>query len=59
MSDRKCVNCRHNKRIWKDEGYIECRCDIDKHFISYFECFEDWCMHWAKDHIFDEVEEGE
>jgi len=58
MSNRKCVNCRHNKRIPR-KTYIECRCDIDDHYIGYVECFEYWCKRWAKDHKFDEAEEGE
>jgi hypothetical protein len=58
MSDRKCVNCRHNKRILR-QTYIETRCEIDNHYIGYNECFTDWCRHWAKDHTFDKAEEGQ
>ncbi len=55
MSDRKCVNCRHNKRV--DKGtHIECRCDIDNHYIGYVAFFEHWCRHWAEDHKFEEAE---
>ena len=56
MSDRKCVNCRHNKRIPLKRG-VECRCEIDDHYISYVACFEGWCRRWAKDHTFDDVNE--
>ena len=52
MSDRKCVNCRHNIRISK-RTYIETRCEIDNHYIGYVENFEHWCKHWAKDHKLD------
>ena len=58
MSDRKCVNCRHNKRILR-QTYIETRCEIDNHYIDYNECFTGWCRHWAKDHTFDEEKERE
>lgn len=57
MSERKCVNCRHNIRITQD-GYCKCECDIDGHRIGYVECFEHWCRHWAKDHKWDDVERG-
>lgn len=56
MSERKCVNCRRNKRIPREAG-IECRCEADGHYIGYVECFEHWCKKWAKDHKFDDVEE--
>ena len=46
--NRCCCNCRRNKRIGK-ETYIECYCEIDGHYISYIECFEGWCKHWAKE----------
>lgn len=58
MSDRKCVNCRHNIRIPK-KTYVECRCEIDNHYIGYVDCFEHWCRRWAKDHKFDLAEEDE
>lgn len=54
MSDRKCVNCRHNIRIPKNGG-IECYCEIDNDYISYVYCFEHWCRRWAKDHKFDKT----
>lgn len=55
---RKCVNCRHNKRTQK-KTFVECRCDIDDHYIGYVENFEHWCRRWAKDHKFDNAEESE
>ena len=39
---RCCCNCRH--RIVKPQS----RCELDNHYISYGECFEGWCRHWAK-----------
>ena len=53
MSKRKCVNCRHNIRIPK-KTYVECRCEIDNHYIGYVECFERWCRRWAKDRTFEQ-----
>lgn len=53
VSERKCVNCRHNKRIPR-KTYVECRCEIDDHYIGYVECFEHWCKRWAKDNKYDE-----
>ena len=48
MSERVCCNCRRNQRIpLKD--HVECRCQIDNHYISYVECMSGWCRHWAKD----------
>lgn len=44
-----CCNCRRNIRINKGT-YIECQCDVDKHYIGYIECMEGWCRHWAKEH---------
>ena len=50
MSDRKrcCCNCRHNIRSG-ETGAVECRCEIDGHYIGYIECFEGWCRRWATD----------
>ena len=47
--ERKCVNCRHNIRIKKPNGNIECKCEITNTHIGYVKCFEHWCKHWAKD----------
>lgn len=49
MSEKRCCcNCRHNIRT--DTGkMVECRCEIDGHYIEYVECFEGWCRHWAKE----------
>lgn len=56
MSTRVCCNCRHNIRIPKRDT-IECRCEIDNHYISYCECMSGWCKRWAKDHTFDSLEQ--
>lgn len=58
MSNRTCVNCGHNKRI-PMRTYIECRCDLDNHYIGYVECFVHWCRHWKRDRKFDELEQKE
>ena len=44
---RCCCNCRHNMRSESADG--DNRCDIDWSYISYTQCFEGWCRHWAKD----------
>lgn len=56
--DRVCCNCRHNKRMPKGTN-IQCRCDIDGHYIGYVECFDCWCRHWAKDPWQEEGENDE
>lgn len=43
-----CCNCRHNIRTPKID-HVECRCDIDNHYIGYTDCMEGWCRHWAKE----------
>jgi len=43
-----CCNCRHNIRHYEDECGV-CYCNIDNHYIGYFECMEGWCRHWAKE----------
>lgn len=50
MPDRKrvCCNCGHNIRHKEKDG-IECRCDLDNHYIGYIACFEHWCRHWKKE----------
>lgn len=44
---RLCVNCRRNIRK-KNEMGIECRCEIDGHYISYVANFTESCRRWAK-----------
>lgn len=46
-----CCNCRHNIRQVATvyPPIIECRCDLDNHYIAYVECMEHWCKHWAKE----------
>ncbi len=45
-----CCNCRHNIRIGNGElGNIQCRCEIDNHYIGYVQCMEHWCRHWSKE----------
>lgn len=55
--DRVCCNCRHNKRIPK-RTYIQCKCDIDGHYIGYVQCFDNWCRHWANERRADEYGTG-
>ena len=49
MSERHCVNCRHDIRKKDENGNIYCECEIDGGYISYLQSFEGWCKHWAKD----------
>lgn len=56
-NEKVCCNCRHNKRIQKQD-YIECRCDIDNHYIGYVECMTDWCRHWSKERAESEDKNG-
>ena len=49
MSERHCVNCRHDIRKKDENGKIYCECEIDGGYISYVQSFEGWCKHWAKD----------
>lgn len=49
MSERHCVNCRHDIRKKDEKGNIYCECEIDGGYISYLQSFEGWCRHWAKD----------
>ncbi len=49
MSERHCVNCRHNIRKKDEKGNIYCECEIDGSYISYVQSFEGWCKHWAKE----------
>lgn len=46
-----CCTCIHNirKRSEKDENYIYCECEIDKHFIDYISSFEKTCERWVKE----------
>lgn len=37
-----CCTCKHDKRF-KEKDIIVCRCDIDGHYIGYFECFKRLC----------------
>lgn len=53
--NRCCCNCRHNIRI-PERTYVECRCEIDDHYIGYVDTFEGWCKRWAKDHKWDAKE---
>jgi len=43
-----CCNCRHNIRHYEDKGGA-CYCNIDNHYIGYYECMTGWCRRWAKD----------
>lgn len=38
-----CCYCDHNKRNGKGDN----RCEIDKHYIGYVACFEQWCRRWT------------
>lgn len=53
--EKVCCNCRHNIR-WGDLANIQCRCELDKHYIGYVECMTMRCRHWAKEK---EVDDGE
>ena len=44
-----CCNCRHCKRITKEKGFIECRCDIDNFYLTHITVLTHWCRHWAKE----------
>jgi hypothetical protein len=44
---RVCCSCRHNKRIPNGTD-MQCKCDIDGHYIGYIECFDCWCRRWQR-----------
>lgn len=46
--ERLCVNCRRNIRI-KNKSGIECRCEVDGHYIGYVATFTERCRKWAKE----------
>lgn len=46
---RRCCNCRHNIRVKEKNGYVSTHCELDNHSISYVQCFNGWCRHWASD----------
>ena len=48
-NEKVCCNCRHNKRIEKENGNIECRCDIDDRILLYITVMTHWCRHWSKE----------
>ncbi len=49
LIDRCCCTCDRNKRINDESGHISCECEIDGHYISYLDVFEQSCRHYALD----------
>lgn len=47
---KPCVSCIHNVRIRVNGNItnVQCRCDIDWHYIGYCACFEQTCPHYAR-----------
>jgi hypothetical protein len=41
-----CCSCKHNIRKQDEDGYINCQCDIDSHYIGYVANFESVCEEW-------------
>ena len=41
---RVCCNCRN--RVTSE---VVSRCNIDRHYIEYLQCYSNWCPHWARD----------
>lgn len=49
-NSKVCCNCQHCIREWdKETLFCSLYCEVNGHYISYVECHEGWCRHWAKE----------
>ena len=43
-----CSTCRHCLRLWDDDNYCHCKCEVKDTYLGYMAVMTDWCRHWAK-----------
>ena len=47
--EKCCCSCKRNIRESTPDGYVDCHCELDGHYIGYVNNFNNVCEEWEED----------